>query len=388
VITLTRLAVSFACAIGAASAIAFGQEGLENRAKVARAAEIDAFLAAFPKWTVTTHVSTGYGYNDNLLLSFTDEERSPFVRGSVEVFLMRVPDRFEFSFLADAEGTRYTKGDTVKDDAKIWISAEPAYPVGETLRFSMPVTGYYFDQVFDVSDTEVERIVAELKVKGAMIGPTVRWDFQPAWWLEAQGVAQQKRYDDHTYDGDIGEENMRLGWTRGWLEVRLTGAKRWRNFDSRAQYSAPAGRELPGTHLKVTEREGELRFKVTWDEAARWKTSSRVSVLNYRDNGSGYFNFREQKVAQELEWNGKHWQTSITGTASRTDFAVQTIGLGIDPPARLRDEFMGEFHVARMMSKRWTVFSTYTWERSRSNDPVACYTVNEGLLGVRWSWEK
>jgi len=334
--------------------------------------------------------STSYGYKDNLLLSFSDEERSPFIRGNVEVFVLRVPqDKFEFSFLADVEGTRYTKGKTVDDDVKVWVQADPAYRVGETFRLSMPVTGYYYDQVFDVSDTEVERLIAELKVKGVMIGPTVRWDFHPAWWIEAQAIAQRKRYDDHAYDGEIGEGITRLGWAHGgWLEVRLSGARRWRGFDSRTQYSAPAGRELPGTVLKIAEREGEVRFDVTWDQASRWETSTRVSLLRYRDNGSGYFDYREQKVVQELEWDAAPWTVVLGGSASRVDFDLQTVGLGIEPPARLRDEFTGEFRVARKLSSRWTVFSAYTWERSRSNDPVACYIVNEGLLGVRWSWEK
>jgi hypothetical protein len=111
-------------------------------------------------------------------------------------------------------------------------------------------------------------------------------------------------------------------------------------------------------------------------------------LLDYRDNGSGYFNFREQRVAQELEWDAEPWVVSIAGSARRVDFELQTVGLGINPPARLRDEFGGELEVARKLGSRWTIYGGYTWERSRSNDPVASYTVNEGLLGVRWSWEK
>jgi hypothetical protein len=28
------------------------------------------------------------------------------------------------------------------------------------------------------------------------------------------------------------------------------------------------------------------------------------------------------------------------------------------------------------------------WERNRSNEVIASYYLNEGLLGIRWSWEK
>jgi hypothetical protein len=334
-------------------------------------------------------VAVSYGIKDNLLLSFAAEERSPFVRGSIEVILIRVPrDQFDFTFFAEAESTRYTSGQTLDDDAKVWVQAEPAYRLGETLKFALPVTGYYYDQVFDVSDTEVERFVAELKVTGGMIGPSVRWDFHPSWWIEAQGVGQRKRYDDRLNDGGIGEGNLRLGWSRAdWLEVRISGAQRWRDFDLRAQYSS-AGRELAGTELKISEREGEARVDITWDHAAQWETSTRVSILHYRDNGSGYFNYREERISHEIEWNAEPWLVRLGGSASRTDFGVQTVGLGINPPARLRDEYRGEVQVNRKLNTRWTIFGGYIWERSRSNDPVASYRVNEGLLGVRWSWEK
>jgi hypothetical protein len=386
VITLTRRALSLGCALIVAPSVAFAQAG---SAKGSSLADLAAFLAAQPKWSYSTAVKASYGYKDNLLLSFADEERSPFVRGSVDLLLLRMPtDRFDFSFFAEVEGTRYTAGKAVKDDGKIWLRTEPGYHLGETLTVQLPVTGYYNDQVFDVSDTEVERLVAELKVTGVIVAPTVRWDLHPAWWVEAQAIGHRKRYDDHVNDGDVGEGALRLGWKRGdWLEVQLAGVQRWRDFKSRAQYTAP-GRELPETQLKISEREAEFRVNVTWDEAARWETSTVVSLLHYRDNGSGFFNFREEKVAHELEWSSAPWRVRLSGSAGRVDFGVQTVGLGINPPARVRDEFVGELHVERKLSDRWKVFGGYIWERSRSNDPVASYTVNEGLLGVRWSWDK
>jgi hypothetical protein len=62
--------------------------------------------------------------------------------------------------------------------------------------------------------------------------------------------------------------------------------------------------------------------------------------------------------------------------------------VGINPPGRLKDEFVADLHIERQVAKRWTVFGGYSWERCRSNDEFASYSVNEGLLGVQWSWEK
>jgi hypothetical protein len=381
VTTLIRCAFRIGCAFIVVPAIASSSGPAVS--------EMAAFLAAQPKWSFSSALKTSYGYKDNLLLSFADEERSPFIRGSVDFLLMRNPrDNFDFSFFAEVESTRYTKGKLVKDDAKVWLHAEPAYHITDSVTVELPVTGYYSDQVFDVSDTDVERLVAELKVTGVMFAPAVRWDFHSAWWVEAQAVAHRKRYDDHVNDGDIGEGALRLGWKRGdWLRAQLSGVQRWRDFKSRTQYFAN-GREAEGTELKISEREGEFRVDITWDDAARWQTSTAVSVLHYRDNGSGFFNFREEKIAQEVEWSSRRWLVRLSGSASRVDYGVQTVGFGIEPPARLRDEFVGEVYLERKLDARWKVFGGYLWERSRSNDPVASYTVNEGLLGVRWSWDK
>lgn len=388
-ISLLRFTLCLAATFGPAQALAQAQVGRRESTADATSPTLAALLASLPQWSVSASLRAGYGYKDNLLLSYTDVERSAFVRSGVELLILRVPHgSFEFSGFAEAEGTRYFSARTSDQDAKVWLQVEPGYRVLESLKLALPVTGYYYDQVFDVSDTDVERRVAELKVKGLMAGPTVRWDFYPAWWVEAQSSGQRKRFEDGANDGRIGEGALRLGWKPAErFEARVIGAQRWRKFDRRTQYSA-AGRELPGTDLKIDEREWEARGDVTWDKAGRWQTSTRVSLLHYRDNGSGYFNYREQRVAQELEWRSEAWLVRAGGSASRLDFAVQKAGIGVDPPARVKDEFTAELHAERRLTPRWTLLASYLWERSRSNDAYASYRVNEGLLGLRWSWEK
>ena len=353
------------------------------------AAALTAFLATLPNWSVSAAAETSFGYKDNLLLSNDGEEKSGLARGGVELLLLRVPKgRSDFSFFLQADGTHYFSGKTVDDEAKAWVRTEPGYRLGETWKFSLPITGYHYDQVFDVSDTEVERLVAELKVNGIMVGPTVRWSFHPGWWVEAQAVGERKKYEDGVNDGRVREAAVRLGWKVGErFEARLGGFERRRDFDVRSQYTS-AGRELSGTELEIRDREAEAGFDVHWDRDGRWKTMTRAGVLRYRDNGSGYFNYRERKVSHEFEWSSAQWHIRAGGIARRIEFEVQTVGFGIEPPARVKEEFTAELRIERMLSPRWTAVAGYTWERSRSNDTIASYRVNEGLLGLRWSWDK
>lgn len=385
-ISLPRFAAFSLCVLSAAPWPAFAQT---SRTADASIAEIAALLAAQPTWSVSASLDASYGYRDNLLLSYSGEEQSAFARGVAELVLLRFPTgRFEYMFFLQGERTRFLDGEAVDHEARAWAQTEFAYRLSDSLRLALPLTGYYTDQVFDVSNTEVERSIAELKVLGAIAGPMARWAFQPSWWLEAQAMGERKRYEDRANDGTVGEGVVRLGWIRGeWLEVRLSGAQRWRNFDTRARYNT-AGREIAGTELKISERETQLRFDLAWDEAKRWRTSTRFSLLHYRDNGSGYFNYREQRAEHEVEWRNDAWLVRVGGGASRLDFGVQTVGLGINPSARVKDEYSADLRLERKLSERWTVFVQGAWERSRSNDPLASYRVNEGLLGLRRSWEK
>jgi hypothetical protein len=357
--------------------------------EVASAGVTPAPLPALPTWSVSTAVESAYGFKDNLLLSSSAEERSALARGVAEVLLFRLPTgAWDYSLFAQAEGTHFFSGRTVENEAKGWLQTELGLRAGDGWKLSLPLTGYYYDQVFDVSDTEVERLVAELKVAGVMAGPRVRWTFRSDFWLEAQGVVERKRYADEVNDGRVGATAIRAGWRLGErVELRAAGHRRWRDFDSRLQYSA-AGRELAGAPLKIQEDEKEVRLDLKWDRAGQWQTSTRAGLRHYRDNGSGYFNYREQRVDHEVEWSGTLWRVRGRGEIRRVEFDVQTVGLGIAPPARIKDEYNLEGRVERKLTDRWTIFAALTWERSRSNDRVASYRVNEGLLGVRWSWEK
>ena len=346
-------------------------------------------LPPLPKWSFSASAENSYGYKDNLLLSSSGEERSAFARGAVEAVLMRVPTgTFEYWVFAEAEGTHFFTGRAVQNETKIWIHSELGWRAGEDWKFSLPVTGYYNDHVLDQSDTEVARLAVETKVAGVMAGPVVRWNFRSAWWIETQATAQRKRYADESNDGQVADTALRLGWNCSErARIQLSGNRRWWGYDSRVQYSA-AGRELFGTKLKIDEEEGEVSLNLKWGRGGRWQTVTRAGLRHYHDNGSGYWNYREQKVEHEVEWNSGAWLARLGAVARRVNFGVQTVGIGIDPPARLRDDFELALRLERKVTARWTMLGRFTWERSRSNERVASYVVNEGLLGVRWSWEK
>ena len=351
--------------------------------------ELVALLAAQPKWSTSLGGEAGIGYKDNLLLSHAAPERSAFARYEVEAFVWHMPrGRTDYSGIVNAEQTRYFSGQTIDDETSAFAQLQWRYGIDELFHFAFDLQGYYLDEVRDVSDTDVQRVVARQKLTGGSTGPTLRWSPRPWGWLEVQATGKRDSFQDGFYNAKIGETVARLGWKPGArVELSLAVTDRLRRFDRRQQYKL-SGLPLDGTLLVVAEREREARLDLKWDDAARWRTSTRIGAVDYRDNGSGYFNFRQKKATQSVEWRNDRWRFSVDAAARRRDYEKQTVGIGLAPTARVIDDYSARLRVERKVSAKWTALLSYAWERSRSNDTVASYRVNEGLLGARWSWEK
>jgi hypothetical protein len=186
----------------------------------------------------------------------------------------------------------------------------------------------------------------------------------------------------------VRDATLRLGWKPGQrVEASIAGTEVRRGYDRKEQVSVN-GRQLLGTVLRIAESDIEARLNVTLGSAGQWKIGTRAALLRFSDNGEGYLDHRRSKLAQELEWTGGDWLVAVEGSVRRIEFAVQTVGFGISPPPRIRDDVALSVRIERQLSSRWTAYAEYLWERNRSNDPLASYSMNEGLLGLRWNWEK
>jgi len=387
---LFRPALKLTCVAASLLALARGQNATPT--STADAANLPPELAALlvqPAWSISSSARVAFGYKDNVLLSHADEERSGFARGGFDTMLWHVPKlpdgRIDYFVFAGGEGTRYFSSASVDHEERAFLRAQWRYQIPQRFKCALDLKGYYDDQIFDVSDTDVRRLVAELKVRGATLGPSLHWDFFPSLWLEAEGFGKRERDRDGVLANRTADGALRFGWHHGErVELSVAGMERFRHYDYRKLFSS-VGRELDDTYLKIREREGEVRLVIGWDAA--WKTTMRAGVLRYIDNGSGFFNYHQRGVTQEIEWERGRWSASAEASARRLAYDVQAIGYG-SPTPLVKDEFSTELRLARKLSARWSIFGEYTWERRRSNDPIAAYNVNEGLLGIRWNWEK
>lgn len=340
-------------------------------------------------WLGSGGIFSSAGFRDNVLLSHAGEERSGFLRAGFDATAMRVPGpRVDFDATLSAKGTRYFSAKTLDHEEEVIALSTWSYRLSEACKFSLNGAGTYFHMINDVSDSTAQKVLNEIKVLGVSVGPRVRWTWRDRYWLETRGSVGRDTFHGGYQNRRSGEGTVQAGWRPGKrFELSIAGFALRRDYDTREQPSV-SGRELAGTLLGVRENGGEVRVKATLDRAAHWTSDTRASVGRFSDNGSGYLDYRDQRIAHELEWTGGDWLVQQETSARRIEYGVQTIGFGIAPPPRVRDSYLARLRVERKLGPRWTVYAEYSWERNRSNDEIASYAMNEGLLGIRWNWEK
>lgn len=339
-------------------------------------------------WSVSSSVQASVGYNDNLLLSTYNPERSSFVRGSVDTLLWHVPRaRIDYFGFVNAGRSRYWNSETIDHDAEAFAGFEWRYRIPDTLTVTLDAQGYYLDQVFDISDTEIKRTVAELVVSGLKVGPKAKW-YPVRWlWIGAGANGARETFRDGSNNATVRDSSVSVGWLpHERLELSAALAENRRAFDRRNRYD-DVGIVETGL-LKIHQREWGTTLTATLGANRTWKLETHAGGLRYLDNGGGYLNYRQHRYSQRIQWSPGKWQLSVTGETRRKTYEKQIVGHGFSIHPVLKEEYTVNAAIERELSAKWTLFGEFRWERTRSNDLFASYRVNEGLLGCRWNWEK
>ncbi len=337
-------------------------------------------------WSSSVELTSMLGYKDNLLLSSYAPERSAFAGVAADLMWWRLPQGpVDYVVYLNADGRRYLAGREVNHEAFAALFGEWRRRLPDQGQFAFDVRGFFSDRVLDISDTAVQRVVAPIKIHGVNTGPVLRWDFGSRWWGEWSVLGAQTIYAGGGNNHAALEGRAKLGFRAGthWSAV-LSGERHERAYVRRTQFSV-SGRELEGTRLRVLEDEAVLRIEYQRDD---FQASLRAGHLRFADNGSGYLGYQRDRLAQECEWKRGPWRFEFEAAVARKTYSVQTVGFGIVTPARREDETTARLRTERRLNPRWMVFAELSTERVRSNEALSAYQAKEGLLGLRWNWEK
>lgn len=362
-------------------------EELENFEQLLAGEDLDLDLdLEMPTWDFEATLSGSVGYKDNILLQPVPTESSGYWRTGLELFLWRLPEgRTEFILMADAVDVRYFHTEETEGEQVTFVHGAFHWLTTDWSKLSLKGQVIYQDQVLDMSAYESETYIGQVQV--------FSYNFDPVWEVSLTrdltvaltGIARADRFRQGPDDFEDFGGRFGVGYRLGlWGELDLRYTALTRDFATRNQYTA-GGRPLIGTSLSVDQRNAELRFKIGTGSSAQWKLRTKLAWLEYRDNGSGYFDYDRSTFGLELTWAPGPWRFTLGGDYHRYDYLIQTVWVG-QLEKRKKDDIYGNLRMERRLTEslRWHIEGT--WESSDTNAAYGTYDAGNLFTGIDWTF--
>jgi hypothetical protein len=358
---------------------ALGASGAEAPASLS----LDNFK--IPLWYEDFNVRGGFGYKDNVLLSSVNPQGSAFATEGGDVLFYRLPTGgWQFSGFASFDNVDYIQKSTgVSDEQAAIAMTQVSKDMGDGWRMGLGANYTLQHQVFDVSVTETNQYTNTEVLGNSVAGRWfVRKDIKP-YWVDAE-LSLMREWLAAPLDSFL-QTGPRLTIGRSLVrgsDLTLSYQWLWSGFDTREQVTA-AGVAEPGTSLRFQSQLAELVWHQVLDEKSHWNSMTRLGLGLNQDNGSGYYDFWQYRLAEQLKYKAKNWEISAVGRVDYYDFTVQTVS-ATDLALRQKTVFSASLRVDKQLGKSWKVFATYAYDRSLSNLTTDRYQVNTTSVGVEY----
>ena len=336
-------------------------------------------------WDKSVTLRGGLGYDDNVLLSTDNEQRSPFWDTGLELMLFRLPvDQHQFYFFLSAEDRRFLKKsiETGKEQTVIAVT-QYDYQVTEDWDAGIGLQYLFQDEVFDVSATEATLTTIPLTAHSVELSPSVARQLSDSDEVELE-LAVRRQFFHEPLD-DYWEGGPEITWQHDYgsrSEIELTYAFSWRFYDTRSQRNAD-GLLLPGTSLEFRSHEIELSNQHYWDKSRRWRTESEIGVdLNF-DNDSNYFGYRRYFAEQGLRYQREIWEVEAEAGISYYDYRHQRVSRG-NRDNRERASVDASLRAERTLWKELTGYAKLEYQRALSNRATEEYEATTIVTGIDW----
>jgi len=333
-------------------------------------------------WEHTFTIKAGLGYKDNLTLAPQAPESSPFVGTALEALLLRQYENGnQLMGLATLEDARYWSGKTVDHEDLGIAQLEWRHFWANDWQAALGMEGIYIDQVIDLSVTETNREALPVRGWTLTARPAVRRELSGRTWLVLETPVAR-----HLYEGSIDdywEGGPRIVVSHALndqIEASIGYAFAHRGYDT-----AP-GRDASGSIITNTVRSAAQHdivgsWKQYWDRARRWRSVTKLGYRHSSDNLSGYFDYEQYSISQQVRFQTADWELSAEARFSHYRFPVQTVS-DTDLEKRRRADLTVSLRAERQLVKHLRLYAQYDYERTDSNLSLDEYTVNTVSGGV------
>jgi hypothetical protein len=338
-------------------------------------------------WDEQFSVSSGVGYNNNVLLSAFNPRGSGFVINGLELMVMRLP----------LDGWQVI-GAIVGDDTRFWhdvgTSREDSFLGTITVQRELPddwlvaweERGLYEDEVLDVSLSSGAPTTALVEGCGITGQPSLRHDLPYGFWLKL-GVPFTRWYfdaplDDYWEFGPAITAGYALG-KRG--DITLSYGATYQIHDE--WVALDAFDQLESQKLQIFQHQVELDWHQYWDDGQHWRSSTRLILADDEDNGGGWFNYYQYQFVQDLSWQTDNWEIKGSSQLTYQDYPVQTIS----PHASqtLYRNFLDlSLEIERRVFKGLKIFEKTEYQRAVSNESLSAGDYNGTTVsgGLRYEF--
>ncbi|HTG45679.1 MAG TPA: hypothetical protein VK633_14245 [Verrucomicrobiae bacterium] len=337
-------------------------------------------------WERTVNLRGAFGYKDNVLLSHTQREASPFWQSALDFSLIRaaLDDGPSVTFFLTGEDRRYFSSSEVEKEQLILSQAKFTQEISSEWALGGLAQYLYADQVFDASATE--QFIQALKVKSHNIqfAPFVTRSLPGKMELELKFTGERQLFNEPL--DDYWEIGPQLTWTKQYghrSSAALSYTYDDRRYDTRRQLDL-AFQPVENSSLRFDQHEFEGVINHSWDARRRWRSRARFLFEVNQDNGSGYYDYYRYRFSQRFGYYSKSWQATVEGKVLHYDYQRQPV----PGTAELRQvwEYVAGLHLEKTIWNQLKIFADTEHEIVKSNYQVEEYWVNTLMGGVDWEF--
>ena len=322
-------------------------------------------------WDFTTDLRLGGGYKENVTLSAFAEESSPFVSTGLDFMAIRIPlaeDGVEVMVFGALDDRRYLDAELVDSEQSGLLNVSLEKSLAERWQLKTDFRVIYIDEMFDASLTEDD--IGTVKVIGKQVSlvPALRWDLPANTWIEAKPEVTRQYFVDPLDDYLEVGGRISLGVDYGFQsELLLYVETLQRDYDTRSQRDE-IGFYMPNTDLYYDRPEHGIEWAHYWDGKRRVRMRTRYSMLENEDSGSGYFDYRRERVSHGWRYRGDSWSVSATVRKATYEYDLQ--GLFAFGERRQRSDLSWDITVGYEYNDHLTFQIGYEQEIINSNVPL------------------
>jgi len=338
-------------------------------------------------WDFSSNLRLGGGYKENVTLSAFTEESSPFIATGLDFMAIRVPlaeDGVEVTMFGALDDRRYLDADAVDSEQSGLFNVSFEKSLAESWRLETDFRVIYIDEMYDASLTEDDIGTVQVVGKQVSLEPVLRRELPANTWLEVEAEVTRQYFaeplDDYLEVGARVSGGVDYGYRS---ELSFYAAMSRRNYDTRSQRDE-VGFYMPDTDLGYDRPERGIEWVHYWDNERRFRMRTRYSILENEDTGSGYFDYRRNRISHNWRFRTAPWSISATVRKASYEYDLQRSANFSN--LRQRADLSWEISVGYEYNEHLTFQLGYEQESINSNVPQDEYRYRISSAVIDWEF--